>query len=180
MIVLIGASASGKTEVAKCLLNNFGYKKIITTTTREKRVGEEDDVSYHFINKENFLKLKNQHAFIEDTVYRDEFYGLQFKDVDSEGVVILEPLGANVLVDKNFDVFVVYLKTRRSIRKKRMIQRGDSLDSIKKRLKLDSKLFKGYKIKQKDLIIKNNKKNISDIALLIHESYQEKRSKEII
>ena len=51
MIVLAGASASGKTEVAKLLAKKYGIVKIITTTTREKRVGEVDKRDYFFVSK---------------------------------------------------------------------------------------------------------------------------------
>ena len=37
MIVIIGASASGKTEIAKLLQNNYKYQKCITTT-RDKDI----------------------------------------------------------------------------------------------------------------------------------------------
>ena len=42
MIVLSGASASGKTEAAKMLTSKYGIVKAITTTTRPMRVNEVD------------------------------------------------------------------------------------------------------------------------------------------
>ena len=44
MIVLVGPSASGKTEAAKLLYSIYGIKKVITHTTRPMRIGEKDDV----------------------------------------------------------------------------------------------------------------------------------------
>ena len=37
MIILVGASASGKTEICKALCYKYGFKKFVTTTTREQR-----------------------------------------------------------------------------------------------------------------------------------------------
>ena len=54
MIVLSGPSASGKTEVAKRLMNQYGVKRVITTTTRPMRTGEVDGVDYLFVSKEKF------------------------------------------------------------------------------------------------------------------------------
>ena len=54
MIVLVGASASGKTELAKQLYQTYGYKKCITTTTREPRKNEVDGIDYHFLSQETF------------------------------------------------------------------------------------------------------------------------------
>ena len=61
MIVLCGASASGKTVTALDLQQRYGLVKAITTTTREKRVGETDGVEYFFVTKEEFQKrLENR------------------------------------------------------------------------------------------------------------------------
>ena len=57
MILLVGASASGKTEVAKLLKALYGIKKVITHTTRPIRKSEENDVDYHFVSKDEFLNI---------------------------------------------------------------------------------------------------------------------------
>ena len=75
MIVLIGASASGKTEVAKTLIAKKGFSKIVTYTTREIRPSEVNGVDYHFVTKEKFLELKNDNFFLETTTYNNNFYG---------------------------------------------------------------------------------------------------------
>ena len=48
MIVLSGASASGKTEAAKMLMVKYGIQKAITTTTRSMRVHEVNGKDYWF------------------------------------------------------------------------------------------------------------------------------------
>ena len=48
MILLIGASASGKTEIAKELTKLFGIEKAITTTTRLPRINEKNGVEFFF------------------------------------------------------------------------------------------------------------------------------------
>ena len=65
MIVLVGASASGKTEIAKLIIKNHGFEKMVTTTTRPMRVGEVKDVDYHFLTKEEFLKSEFGKDFSE-------------------------------------------------------------------------------------------------------------------
>ena len=54
MIVLTGASASGKTEVVKLLKIKYGIDKVVTHTTREIRSLEIPDEDYHFITKKEF------------------------------------------------------------------------------------------------------------------------------
>ena len=59
MIVLTGASASGKTEVVKLLKIKYGIDKVVTHTTREIRSLEIPDEDYHFITKKEFLKINS-------------------------------------------------------------------------------------------------------------------------
>ena len=57
MIILIGASASGKTEI-KILERKD--KKCITTTTRPKRVNEIAGADYYFVTKKNLTICSNE------------------------------------------------------------------------------------------------------------------------
>ncbi|MBS7384058.1 MAG: guanylate kinase, partial [Bacilli bacterium] len=52
MIVITGPSASGKTATCLYLQEHFGIRKVVTHTTRAMRVGEKNDVDYHFVTKE--------------------------------------------------------------------------------------------------------------------------------
>ena len=63
MIVLVGESASGKSSIEKYFVDNYGYKKITSYTTRQPRNGEVDGKDYHFITEEQFKKLKKQGFF---------------------------------------------------------------------------------------------------------------------
>lgn len=49
MLVLMGKSASGKTEIAQILVKKYGFHSVVTYTTREPRAGEIPDVTYHYI-----------------------------------------------------------------------------------------------------------------------------------
>ena len=65
MIVIVGESACGKSSVAKCLVNNYGYKRIVTYTTRKPRDGEVDGFDYFFINQEEFEKDHDENGHID-------------------------------------------------------------------------------------------------------------------
>lgn len=172
MMILIGASASGKTEVARVLIEQFNYKKCITTTTRAMRKGEIDGVSYHFVDKETFLKLKEENAFVESMEYQNEFYGLQVKDIIPEGVVILDPIGANEVIRLKKEVFVVYMETSEALREERMIQRGDAIDMIKMRLQSDALLFNKQNLHKIDIIVENENQSLMEIAAMIDKAYK--------
>ena len=67
MLVLIGPSASGKTEIAKILIRDFGMKKLVTYTTRPARPGEQDGIDYHFVTVDEFKALDEAEEFVETT-----------------------------------------------------------------------------------------------------------------
>ena len=72
MIVLSGASASGKTEAAKMLMVKYGIQKAITTTTRSMRLNEVNGKDYFFVSKEVFEQMIQDDRFVEHTLYRSQ------------------------------------------------------------------------------------------------------------
>ena len=96
MIVITGASATGKTETARVLSTLFNIKKVVTHTTRPMRKGETDGVDYHFVSKEEFLKLKDEDYFVETTTYNNNYYGTSKKEISDDKVLIVETSGAKI------------------------------------------------------------------------------------
>ena len=73
MLVLVGPSASGKTESAKIMMNKYPISRVVTCTTRPQRINEIDEFDYHFLSCEEFLLKKN----IKDP----QFYAPNMKDL---------------------------------------------------------------------------------------------------
>lgn len=175
MLVLTGPSASGKTEIAKILINNHKLIKLVTYTTRPPRLGEVDGVDYHFISVAEFLKLKDKDEFIETTFYNNNYYGSRKKDVALNKVVVLDPSGLNQYYEALGNKLVsVFLETPKKVRIKRMIARGDQKEDIKKRIKNDRRVFKKSKMIKIDRIIINNLVDLDCITNDIYNYYQNK------
>ena len=173
MIVLVGASASGKTELAKILYHQYGYSKCVTTTTRQPRQNEKNGIDYHFIDTHMFMNLEKEHAFLEVTRYQDHYYGIQRKDVKVNGVVIVDPSGANAIYDKiGDDAFIVYVKTSKPLRQKRMEDRGDDPKLIQNRLYHDEHIFNEHAFHKLHLVIENEMSDLNDTSTLVHQAYQ--------
>lgn len=173
MIIICGASASGKTAVLKHLVSTFHYTKMITTTTRPKRLGEEDHKDYFFISEEAFLKLKEEDGFIETTKYNGYWYGTQKAKIKSRQAVILDPDGVNQFYQKRrHQDFIVYFSTPQDIRKSRMEKRLDSSKKIQERLSKDDEIFDPKNLLHIDLMIENDTRTIEEIALEIHTQYR--------
>jgi guanylate kinase len=173
MLVIVGASASGKTEIANTLVLQHQYIKSVTTTTRQKRDYELNKIHYHFISKDAFLLLKAQEAFIETTQYQDHLYGLQKIEMGSNHIIILDPNGCNALFQLYpKDVCVVYIHSDKEIRQTRMLSRKDDRSRIQKRLDEDDKVFQPSNLDKIHLTINNHHQTIQSIAEEIHQYYQ--------
>lgn len=170
---MIGASASGKTEIAKILIDHYGYKKMVTYTTRKKRLGEKDGIDYHFLSEEEFLAKMKIDFFIETSKYHDHYYGTAFKDASVDKVLIVDIQGANhiykVLKD---DVVIFYIKTPEAIRKKRMVTRGDHPIDIENRLAIDRGYFIESHLYHIDHTILNADHDLEEVAKNIHQKYR--------
>ena len=172
MLILVGPSASGKTEIASVLTKKYGMKRMVTYTTRDMRPGEINGISYRFINKQEFLKKKANDDFVEDAVYNGNYYGTCKKDISNEKIVILEPNGVNTFFEKMpNDVIIILLKASEEIRRNRMISRGDSIEEIVKRLEKDGIIFDERNFIHIDKILINENKTIDEMALEVYNFY---------
>ena len=75
IVILAGPSGAGKGRIGEELVKRMKIRKVLSVTTREKR--EEDKIknNYTFIDKEAFLKLKEQGEFFETNYYDGNWYG---------------------------------------------------------------------------------------------------------
>ncbi len=176
MLIMIGASASGKTEIAKILIQQYGFKKMVTYTTRPKRSGEEDGVDYHFLTEGEFLRKRSREEFVETATYNGHYYGTAFSEIRPERVLIVDPKGANAIHEKlNGQAVFFLLETPKSIRAQRMIARGDSLDDIEKRLETDDMHFNRYNLNHIDCVVETGYKTLEELASEIYELYNRHR-----
>ncbi len=178
MLILVGPSASGKTVIAKKLIESYGFLKFVTTTTRKPRVGELDGVDYFFISKDEFLEKEKNDEFIETTLYNDNYYGTQKNNVSFNKVLIVDINGANKFFEKIKDEAVYfYIKASHDVIVNRMIERGDAKEDIEKRLKGDSKYFDIKLLNHIDYVIDNTNETIDDVTKDIYNKYIERIKK---
>lgn len=171
MIILVGPSASGKTEVAKLLSLKYGIKKVVTATTREKRFNEIEDVDYYFLSEDEFNNYLIDDAFVETTTYNNYHYGTFKKEIAKEKCLIVDPSGVDSFLKLNLKCIQVYfLSAGEKARFNRMMYRGDSTDAINKRLDNDRVHFASDKIKY-DLLIDTESHTIDEVADIVYKHY---------
>ena len=83
LIIISSPSGAGKTTICKYLLKKMKDVELsISYTTRQIRANEFHKKDYFFINKDKFLKLKNNDFFIESAKVFNNYYGSPYSNID--------------------------------------------------------------------------------------------------
>jgi len=92
-LVLSGPSGAGKSTIINAASTEIGeYYFSISTTTREKRVGEVDGVDYFFVDTKTFEEDIKAGNFLEYAKVHGNYYGTSLKPVRlalSEGKLVI-------------------------------------------------------------------------------------------
>ncbi len=175
MILLIGPSASGKTEISKDLSLRYGMMKAITHTTRAPRKSEVYGIDYYFVGEEEFIQLAKKAYFVETTFYNGNHYGCSKAEIADDKVVVVDPNGlASFLSLKDPSIVTFFLSAGKQTRLNRMKNRGDSPDNIKERITNDEIAFSEDKIHGIDYRIVVGKKSVNQLTDEIYKDYLEK------
>ena len=76
LFIVSAPSGAGKTSLLRELLQRDTQLSLsVSHTTRAMRPGEQDGVDYHFVDKDAFMQLVGEGAFIEHAQVFDNFYG---------------------------------------------------------------------------------------------------------
>lgn len=174
MIVLAGASASGKTEIAKLLAKKYGITKIVTTTTRAKRKGEVDGVDYFFVTPQRFEEMIREDKFVEYTLFNGNMYGSTKDQIAKDKCVVIDPAGLRSYIAlKDDSIVTFYLEADEKTRYDRMLSRGDDAEKINSRIAHDREAFKKENIVKVDYIIKNSSDDVlEDVVDKIYKIYK--------
>jgi len=144
IILIVGASGSGKSTLEKKLIeyNPSQYYKAVSMTTRKPRGGETNGVDYYFVSREEF----DNSALMESVEFAGNKYGLPASEIHSEKdtVVVVEPHGAKQILEYieehslEVEPILIYFDIPQKVRIENMRKRGDSEESIRKRIQSDS------------------------------------------
>lgn len=76
MLVISSPSGAGKSTIARTLLElDHRFSLSVSVTTRKRRASEIDGVHYHFIDREEFERLRSSDALLEWAEVHGNLYG---------------------------------------------------------------------------------------------------------
>ena len=83
LYIISAPSGAGKTSlVGKLIQQDNAIMVSVSSTTRDKRPGEEDGVNYHFLSVDSFNEKISQGDFLEHAQVFDNFYGTSKSSVE--------------------------------------------------------------------------------------------------
>jgi len=155
--IIIGPSGSGKTLVGE-YMKEKGLKELISHTTRAPRRGEVEGVSYHFVDEKTFHDTEK----VEENYYAGNYYGVSLKEIEtktkeSDVFVVTEINGARAFRQKYGNkVWIIYVDSSPRKLRERMKRRGDSRESIRRRIDTYRKNHEAKHRFFADVVIDNN------------------------
>lgn len=144
IVLIVGASGSGKSSLVEELEKNYGFKAIPSYTTRKPRTPNEK--GHTFVTDEEFDRLENVIAYAETTGARYCVTEEQF-DNEEYNLYVIDNSGLEYL--KRFyegqrDFVVAYITAPLIDRYKRMVRRpiDNPVEAALKRIEHDAVEFK--------------------------------------
>lgn len=134
LIGITAPSASGKSYIINALHHNFGYNKLVSTTTRSPRSGEIEGQDYYFISPAASITFEQQNQFAELVEFNSVRYGVTHDEVEKKilnadvpAIIALTPDGIEIykhLCRKlNIRFITLFVDTPENIRLERLANR---------------------------------------------------------
>jgi guanylate kinase len=161
LFVISAPSGTGKTTLCENLRATPDFIYSVSCTTRAPRKGEENDVDYHFLTKDDFMHRIERGEMLEYALVHGNYYGTLKEtvkkaleqgtdvllDIDVQGAMTIRKTDDAMVRDSLVDVFIMPPTLEELER--RLRKRGtETEDQVQMRLSTgreESKLWRLYK-----------------------------------
>jgi guanylate kinase len=139
VILIMGESGSGKTEVTK-ELHRRGYNVLQSYTTRNPR--EENEFGHLFCTVEEYESFKEEDEIVAYSYFNNHHYFSTRQQMYDCDVYVVDPDGIQDLRDNidDIDFITIYLNVPKETRYMRMLVRGSQ--AAQERIEYDEVKFK--------------------------------------
>lgn len=190
LLVISGPSGVGKGTICKALFDRNPYMKFsVSATTRARREGETEGISYFFITRGEFERMIKEGEFLEYMLlFGANYYGTPRRYVEEEvqaghDIILEIDVNGALNVKKAYpDAVTIFIAPPSfSELKSRLINRStETMDSIETRLETAKEELR--MIEEYDYIVVNNylDKAVSQVeAIVMAEKARMERNKDI-
>jgi guanylate kinase len=118
LVIISGPSGVGKDTIITALREREraqDYHYVVTCTTRGRRPGEVDGVSYHFLTRERFDDMREAGEFLEANEVHGQWYGTPRRQVRNalaagrDVILKIDVQGAQVVKETVPDALLIFL-----------------------------------------------------------------------
>jgi guanylate kinase len=118
LVIISGPSGVGKDTIINALRerdHEREYHYVVTCTTRARRPGEIDGVSYHFLTRETFAAWRAAGEFLEANEVHGNWYGTPIDEVGEalvrgqHAILKIDVKGAEAVRDRVPDAFRIFI-----------------------------------------------------------------------
>lgn len=155
LIILTGPASSGKDTIMQLLLQKYpSLKRVISTTTREKRPGEAEGKDYYFVTRPQFEQMIKAGKFLEYVQFHGNSYGTTKDELaplsENRDLIWRVEMSRAAKVKEALVLYIDVLDWQ--ILRNRMKMRGMSEEQISQRLTRDKADFAKYGANFKNII----------------------------
>mgnify|MGYP001817739838 FL=1 len=155
LFVVSAPSGAGKTTLCRALRDVYSdIQYSVSHTTRKPRQGEKDGIDYHFMDKKEFLHMRDKGCWAEWADVHGHYYGTSAKNLEkvlSGGHDILLDIdvqGTIQILERFPDTITIFIMAPSlEILKQRLSKRGtEDFQTIQRRMKNAEKEIAGRSI----------------------------------
>lgn len=186
MIVLLGASCSGKTTLFNSLCEQSIWnkhpeivcvKEYTTRPPRHHEMDNSDDGGYHYISNEEYFDLLHSGKFasnFEVPVHESYwYYGILKEEVQKNHLICTNPTSFRQLLKYTDDICSIFLEVEQRERLIRMLSRGDNISEAYRRSVHDEGHFSGLKKTVSNILEDEPPEQVLKSAMKIIHDYLE-------
>lgn len=142
LVIISAPTASGKSTIVAELIKQLASSvRLVTTTSRPPREGEEDGRDYHFVSREEFIERRGKGEFFEWVEYSGNLYGSSrvvagnLRREYDYVFAVLEVRGAKLVKEVFPDAIKIFVRPdSMEVLRKRLLERGSLPDEVEARL----------------------------------------------